>query len=190
MKSDSKQISALNIFKTKRMRVRTIILSICWFILFTCYHTNTQNSSNLGSDIYSSFTFGALMEIPATVFVYLALDRLGRRWPMSLSMVICGAAGLSPLFMNWDQMSTNEFLAATLIMRVCLATEYNIIIQYSTEVYPTVLRGRSLAFLRFMGTLGLYLSPSIVYLVSHLTIKLIVKYLMIEFSRPELLGCH
>lgn len=38
--------------------------------------------------------------------------------------------------------------------------------QYSAELLPTVLRGRGLAFLRFMGTLGLYLSPSIVYLVS------------------------
>lgn len=46
--------------------------------------------------------------------------------------------------------------------------------QYSAELLPTVLRGRGLAFLRFMGTLGLYLSPSIVYLVSMNTVNTVI----------------
>lgn len=62
--------------------------------------------------------------------------------------------------------ATKTYLSFALIQRVTLATIYNIIMQYSAELLPTVLRGRGLAFLRFMGTLGLYLSPSIVYLVS------------------------
>lgn len=55
-------------------------------------------------------------------------------------------------------------LVLSLLMRVCLTAEYDTIMQYSAEVYPTVLRGRGLAFLRFAGTLSLYVSPSIVYL--------------------------
>jgi MFS family permease len=162
----NRNLSGFNIFIMPRLRKRSLVLAICWFFLFTCYHTNTQNTSNLGKDIYTSFTYGALVEIPATLIVFLSLDRIGRRWPMSFSMIIAGTAGLLTLLIKTEKSSATLFLISALIMRVSLATEYNIIIQYSTEVFPTVLRGRSLAFLRFMGTLGLYLSPSIVYLVS------------------------
>lgn len=148
------------------MRRRTLALAICWFILFVCYHTNTQNSSNVGSNVYTSFTLAALIEIPATILVYFSLDRLGRRWPMALSMGAAGAAGLSALALSDKRLGDNCFLILTLVMRVSLATEYNILMQYSTEVFPTVLRGRALALLRVVGTLGLYVSPSIVYLVS------------------------
>ena len=162
IESEVKRISALNIFKLPEMRKRTIILAFCWFFLFISYHTNTQNSTNLGSDIYYSFSFGALVEIPAILFVFLTLDRFGRKLPMSLSMLLSAVVGFSSLLLNANQLSANYYLISSLIMRVCLATEYNIIVQYSTEVYPTVLRGHALAFLRFIGTLGLYISPSIV----------------------------
>jgi hypothetical protein len=164
--ANNRRLSGLDIFIKPRLRKRSLVLAICWFFLFTCYHTNTQNTSNLGADIYTSFTYGALVEIPAILFVFLLLDRIGRRWPMSFSMIIAGTAGLLTLLVKTGKSSATFFLIAALIMRVSLATEYNVIVQYSTEVFPTVLRGRSLAFLRFMGTLGLYLSPSIVYLVS------------------------
>ncbi|XP_054712803.1 carcinine transporter-like [Uloborus diversus] len=59
---------------------------------------------------------------------------------------------------------TKTYLGLALIQRVTLTIVYNVIMQYSAELLPTVLRGRGLAFLRLMGTLGLYLSPSIVYL--------------------------
>ena len=159
-------ISVLDLMKSRRMRRRMLILAVCWFILFVCYHTNTQNSSNVGTDVYTSFTFGAMMEIPATLFVYLALDRLGRRWPMCLSMTTSGLAGLSALALSANQLADNYFLIVTLVMRMSLATEFNILMQYSTEVFPTVLRGRALALLRVVGTFGLYVSPSIVYLVN------------------------
>ncbi|KAH7944724.1 hypothetical protein HPB51_028561 [Rhipicephalus microplus] len=55
-------------------------------------------------------------------------------------------------------------LVLSLLMRVCLTAEYDTIMQYSAEVYPTVLKGRGLALLRFAGTLSLYVSPPIVYL--------------------------
>lgn len=155
-------VTALDLFRTPRLRRNSLVLAVTWFIVYCCYHTNTQNASNLGTNIYDSFTYSALVEIPALIIILFGIDWLGRRWPIVFSSLIAGLAGIIIIILPKD--ATKTYLSFALIQRVTLATIYNIIMQYSAELLPTVLRGRGLAFLRFMGTLGLYLSPSIVYL--------------------------
>lgn len=158
----SLNVNALDLFRTPRLRRTTLVLALTWFIVYCCYHTNTQNASNLGTNIYDSFTYSALVEIPALFIILFGIDWLGRRWPVVFSALAACLAGLVIMILPRD--ATNTYLSFALIQRVTLATIYNIIMQYSAELLPTVVRGRGLAFLRFMGTLGLYLSPSIVYL--------------------------
>lgn len=154
----SRRVGALHIFVTPRLRTRSLLLGLIWFTTLCCYHTNIQNTSNLGSNIYQNFTYGALVELPSIVFVAFGLDRIGRRWPMVMST---GCAAILGMTSSW--FDNDYYLAIGLVMRVCLATQYNVIIQYSAEVYPTVLRGRAIAFLRLMGTFGLYFSPAIAF---------------------------
>lgn len=154
--------NALDLFKTPRLRRTTLVLAVTWFVVYCCYHTNTQNASNLGTNVYESFTFSAAVEFPALFVILFGIDWLGRRWPIVFSSLIAGIAGIIIIIIPPD--SPNTYLSLALIQRVTLTVVYNVIMQYSAELLPTVLRGRGLAFLRFMGTLGLYLSPSIVYL--------------------------
>lgn len=151
-----------HILATPRLRSRTILLSTIWFVSLCCYHTNIYSTSNLGTDLYTSFTYGALVEFPSIICVFIGMDRIGRRALMVLSTGLAGMTGLSTLLMAYFDVS--NYLAINLIMRVCLATQYNVLIQYSAEVYPTGLRGRAIAFLRTCGTIGLLLSPSVAYL--------------------------
>lgn len=166
-----------------------------WFSIYSCYHTNTQNASNLGTNIYESFTFGALVEIPSLLIVLFGIDRVGRRWPIVVMSVLAGIAGI--ITFSIPAGNSNAILALALIQRICITANYNIIIQYSAELYPTVLRGRGLAFLRLMGTLGLFLSPSIVYLgLSYYSLPLIISggvmllVVIYAFFLPETLGQH
>ena len=53
--------------------------------------------TNLSSSFYISFTIAALTELPADLMVLFGLDRVGRRWSVTLalffsglSMIICG----------------------------------------------------------------------------------------------------
>ncbi|XP_035215676.1 carcinine transporter-like isoform X2 [Stegodyphus dumicola] len=154
--------TALDLFRTPRLRRNTLVLAVTWFVVYCCYHTNTQNASNLGTNVYDSFTYSALVEIPALFVILFGIDWLGRRWPVVFSSLLAGVAGIIIIIIPQD--STKTYLGLALIQRVTLTIVYNVIMQYSAELLPTVLRGRGLAFLRLMGTLGLYLSPSIVYL--------------------------
>ncbi|UYV66229.1 hypothetical protein LAZ67_4000912 [Cordylochernes scorpioides] len=153
------KVSFLDIFRTPRMRMRAIVLALAWFMTYSIYHTNTQNAANLGANFYDSYTYSALIEIPALLILFLGLDIVGRRWPMLVATLVTGLAGLVVYFLP-----PISHLPISLIQRVAITLEYNILMQYSAEVFPTVMRGRAVGFLRFMGTLGLYLSPSIVYL--------------------------
>lgn len=160
--NDNFNTTVLDLFKTPRLRLNSLVLAIIWFIVYCCYHTNTQNASNLGTNVYDSFTYSSLVEIPALFVILFGIDWLGRRWPVAFSSLAAGLAGLVILIIPRDAIKTHLGLA--LIQRVTITIVYNVIMQYSAELLPTVLRGRGLAFLRLMGTLGLYLSPSIVYL--------------------------
>lgn len=188
-------ISVLNLFKTPRLRKNSVILAITWFVVYCCYHINTQNASNLGTNIYQSFTYGALVEIPAQLIILFGIDWIGRRWPMVICAFLAGIAGLFTLCIPVG--SAETYLVLALAQRVTLTVIYNIIIQYSAELFPTVLRGRGLAFLRFVGTLGLYLSPSIVYMgTDNISYPLVIPGIMILFISiicvflPETLHHH
>lgn len=161
-KEDAKRVTFLDLFRTPRIRKYSLLMLCAWFVTYCCYHTNVYNTSFLGTDVYLSYTLGSLVELPGMLLVLFGLDTLGRRWPMIIVTGVAGIVGiLSILFRNGSHVSV---LVLSLLMRVCLTAEYDTIMQYSAEVYPTVLRGRGLALLRFAGTLSLYVSPSIVYL--------------------------
>lgn len=161
-KGANKKVTFLDLFRTPRIRKHSILMLCAWFITYCCYHTNVYNTSFLGTNVYLSYTLGSLVELPGLLLVLFGLDTLGRRWPMIIVTGVAGIVGVvAILFRNGSHVS---ILVLSLLMRVCLTAEYDTIMQYSAEVYPTVLRGRGLAFLRFAGTLSLYVSPSIVYL--------------------------
>ncbi|CAN8021025.1 unnamed protein product [Ixodes persulcatus] len=161
-KGANKKVTFLDLFRTPRIRKHSILMLCAWFITYCCYHTNVYNTSFLGTNVYLSYTLGSLVELPGLLLVLFGLDTLGRRWPMIIVTGVAGIVGVvAILFRNGSHVT---ILVLSLLMRVCLTAEYDTIMQYSAEVYPTVLRGRGLAFLRFAGTLSLYVSPSIVYL--------------------------
>ncbi|KAH9369955.1 hypothetical protein HPB48_001832 [Haemaphysalis longicornis] len=183
-REESKRVTFLDLFRTPRIRKHSLLMLCAWFVTYCCYHTNVYNTSFLGTDVYLSYTLGSLVELPGMLLVLFGLDTLGRRWPMIIVTGVAGVVGIfSILFRNGPYVSGKHkretsadisafkarpvsVLVLSLLMRVCLTAEYDTIMQYSAEVYPTVLRGRGLAFLRFAGTLSLYVSPSIVYLAS------------------------
>ncbi|KAI1297909.1 Organic cation transporter 1 [Halotydeus destructor] len=159
--TQARKVGAFHIFLTPRLRIRSLLLGTVWFVTLGCYHTNILNLANLGNNIYLSFTLGAVVEFPSIVIVLLTLEKYGRRLPMVISTAVAGVCGLMSVLLDPE-----HHLVINLVMRICLAVEYNIIIQYSAEVYPTILRGRAISFFRLMGTFGLFATPTITYLAT------------------------
>ena len=60
------------------------------FVISMVYFGLSFSTSSLGGNEYVNFFISAAVEIPAYIFCNLALNRIGRRWPMGISMIMSG----------------------------------------------------------------------------------------------------
>jgi hypothetical protein len=129
---------------------------------FLCYYGMVQNTSNMGQgNVYMSYFLGALVEIPCWA-VPPAIARTGRRWTLLGLFLGSGACSLTSSLLP----STLPLagLAVSLTGRMMANGAFFICLQYSSEIFPTVIRGKGVALCEIVGGIAIFLSPTIVYL--------------------------
>jgi hypothetical protein len=62
------------------------------------YYGVSMNTTFLGGDMYMTFIFGALMEIPAVLSVFFLIDLIGRKALLAGGFTIASLCLLSNLF--------------------------------------------------------------------------------------------
>lgn len=70
------------------MRLKTILITLNWFANETVYLGLSYYGPSLGSNQYVSFFLSSLVELPSYVVCWIAMDRWGRRWPLSILMIL------------------------------------------------------------------------------------------------------
>lgn len=70
------------------MRLKTILITLSWFANETVYLGLSYYGPALGSNQYVSFFLSAVVEIPSYLICWYLMDSWGRRWPLSLSMIL------------------------------------------------------------------------------------------------------
>lgn len=69
------------------------------FIIRVCiavvYDGHTRNATNLGLDVFVTFSIASLTELPADLIIVFLLDRWGRRACTSLSLFCSGIFSLT-----------------------------------------------------------------------------------------------
>ena len=121
---------------------------------FMGYYGHTLNMSNLDDkNIYWNYFLGALVEIPCWS-VPLLISRLGCRWPLFaffLSSGVCGVLyGLIPSHLH------QVHIAVGLFGKMMVTGAYYICQQYSSEIFPTVVRGQGVSSVN-MTTMTVYI---------------------------------
>lgn len=85
-----KTASVFALCRTPNMRLKTCLITLNWCASEMVYVGLSYYGPALGSDQYMSFFLSSAVEIPSYVVCWLLMDRVGRRWPLCLSMVISG----------------------------------------------------------------------------------------------------
>ena len=80
------------------MRRKFYILTFLWLANSVAYNGLSYNSSNLGVSDALAFFINAIVEAPAYVMTWWAMGRWGRRWPVSITMLIGGLACCACMF--------------------------------------------------------------------------------------------
>lgn len=87
---NSKNVSVFALFRTPNMRLKTCLITLNWCASEMVYVGLSYYGPTVGNNRYMSFFLSSIVEIPSYIVCWMIMDRIGRRWPLCLSMVISG----------------------------------------------------------------------------------------------------
>ncbi|KAH7964707.1 hypothetical protein HPB49_000820 [Dermacentor silvarum] len=142
----------LLMLKSPNIRKIMVLIYLGWFIVCMCYNVTTLELGRLGLNIYSTYSIAIACELPVNIICISSLDKLGRRWPNSIFILIGGTVCLIMWLLRTESATWTLVMATMLIM--AFAGGYNITYQMASEVFPTIVRGRAVLLQRLLGDAG------------------------------------
>ncbi|XP_073941905.1 carcinine transporter isoform X2 [Choristoneura fumiferana] len=172
-KKEVKVASVFALCRTPNMRLKTLLITLNWCASEMVYVGLSYYGPSIGSNQYMSFFLSSVVEIPSYLVCWILMDRIGRRWPLCLSMVISGFFCIATVLLPNDAQTAT--LIMYLISKCFISASFLIIYPYAGELYPTELRGVGIGTSAYIGGLGLIVIPFINYLgSSNLVLPLVV----------------
>ncbi|CAG9566810.1 unnamed protein product [Danaus chrysippus] len=159
---ETKAPSVFALCKTPNLRLKTILITLNWCASEMVYVGLSYYGPSMGSNQYMSFFLSSAVEIPSYIICWILMDKVGRRWPLCLSMVISGIFCMITVLLPSD--AETETLVLYLISKSLISASFLIIYPYAGELYPTELRGIGIGTSAYIGGLGLIVIPFINYL--------------------------
>ncbi|CAN7942505.1 unnamed protein product, partial [Ixodes pacificus] len=157
--------ATLAIMRSRRIRKFTFLIYTAWFAISLCYNAGTLELGRLGLNIYTTFSIAVAFEFPVYIVCILAVDTLGRRWPNVFFMFTGGVVCLTMSLLRTESDLWTLVMAVMSIMS--FAGGCSITYQLASEIFPTVIRARSVLLLRLVGDIGGLLGAQVTSLAEH-----------------------
>eukprot|EP00055_Hartaetosiga_balthica_P010728 m.46796 g.46796 ORF g.46796 m.46796 type:complete len:545 (+) comp7288_c0_seq1:224-1858(+) len=146
-----------NLFQGTLLRP-TLILSAVWFMLSMGFYGLTlwlpnyyqHGGIDANTSVYKVSFFVALANLPGNVFAFWAVDKLGRRMTLVVSMLV-SALSVFSIFGIHTTIGTTIFSCFFSAVSVAGWNALNIL---STEKFPTAQRAAAFGFLAAIGRIG------------------------------------
>lgn len=90
----------LGLVRSRVLMARMALCSWCWIAAAFVYYGLTINSVSLSGDKYVNFALNMAMEIVASLLLMMALERIGRKWSILASFLLCGLACVTPFIVS------------------------------------------------------------------------------------------
>ncbi|XP_065202119.1 carcinine transporter [Planococcus citri] len=150
------------LFRTPNMRLKTILITFNWFANDMVYVGLSYYGPALGNNEYLSFFLSSVIEIPSCMICWFIMDRWGRRWPLTLSMLLSGISCIVTVLL--PENAVMQTLVLFLFSKFTISASFLIIYPFAGELYPTPLRGIGIGFSTYVAGLGLIIIPFVTYL--------------------------
>ncbi|KAJ3705099.1 hypothetical protein LUZ61_008804 [Rhynchospora tenuis] len=142
------------------MRRLTAIMIVSFGVGLVIYGM-PLNVGSLGSNIYLSVAFNALAEFPSSLVTFFLVGKMNRRSSVLVLTTISGIFSLCCIVNN-EIIAAKIQLVLEVLSYFSTCTCRNIILIYSTELFPTCVRNSALALIRQALVLGGVLAPVLV----------------------------
>jgi len=151
--------SALDICRNATLRKMTLILCFAWFAATCIYYGLSLNVTTLTGSPYVNFFLNGAVEIPANFGAVYFLSRFGRRFTISSANLICGVSLLLMMFVPDENKDLYRVLY--LVGKFGITATFSCIYLYTTELYPTLLRGNGIGICSSCARVGAVISQAI-----------------------------
>ncbi|XP_041463006.1 organic cation transporter protein-like [Lytechinus variegatus] len=154
------QVSALDLFRTPKMRLRTINLIFNWMVNAVVYHGVSLNTSNLGVNDYVAFAVAGAVEIPSYILASFLIEFIGRPRCLCGLLLLSGASLLSTAVVPPGPALT----VVAMIGKFGISAAFGVLYLYSTELYPTSIRSAAVGLFSTSSRVAGIISPLILTL--------------------------
>jgi len=162
-KQRGSSLGFLQLFMWPNMRKKTLICYYMWFSTALIYYGLTLNSNSLGTDLFTTFCIGKLLEFPSITLVICLLLKTGRRSTMMLFYWLGGISLTLTMFIPLNYFAYEwPIVALNLLGRISAINTLAVCYIYSAEVFPTVVRNVGLGSSSFWARVGPMIAPFIV----------------------------
>lgn len=158
-----KKPTLVDLFRTPRLRWRTLNLYYNWFVISLVYYGLSLNSGNLGGDLFVNNLILGAVEFPGILMCVFLVMHTGRRWILSMCLLLGGAACLGTMIFEKGLYTLDwPIVTFAMIGKFFISSSFSIVYIFSAELFPTVLRttgvGSSSMCARFGSISAPYLS--------------------------------
>uniref|UniRef100_A0A1A7XEL4 Solute carrier family 22 member 6 n=2 Tax=Iconisemion striatum TaxID=60296 RepID=A0A1A7XEL4_9TELE len=157
--------SILDLFRTPKMRIMTVCLSVVWLSTSFAYYGLAMDLQKFGVDIYLIQVIFGAVDIPAKVIITVCMIYVGRRPSQSGALIIAGITILINILVPYDKQTIRTCLAV--VGKGCLAASFNCCYLYSGELYPTILRQNGMGWVSMMARVGAMVAPMVLLTGEH-----------------------
>ncbi|KAL0276359.1 UNVERIFIED_CONTAM: hypothetical protein PYX00_003949 [Menopon gallinae] len=142
---------------SKSLVFRSVLLFYIWAANAFVYYGLSVNSTSLGGNKYINFALVCLVEIPGYTIAWWAMNKLGRRWSLAGSLLLCSATCIAAAFTPQD--IHIAVIALFLLGKLGITASFGIAYVYTAEVYPTIMRSIGVGASSTTARLGALVAP-------------------------------
>jgi len=151
--TSSKKANFCDIFRPKKMALRTINLGFQWACVTSTFYGFVFGATDIFGDKYANFTLSSFIGIPATLLSAYTFDRFGRRWSLVINQAVAGLCCIG-VGCSLAYQYTGLQVALLYIGKFTSTVAFVGVIQYSAEMYPTIVRNTAMGTFSSLGRLG------------------------------------
>ncbi|XP_030027828.2 organic cation transporter protein isoform X1 [Manduca sexta] len=142
------------------LRMRTICLFLAWFSMTIAYYGLLLNIGNFNlGNLHVTSIILAIVEIPAIAISIPILLKAGRRFPIFISMLMCGLACIASELFSIAFEDEWIMIACLMVGKFAIGSTNMMLPIFTVELYPTMVRNLGVGASQISAGLALICIP-------------------------------
>lgn len=153
--------------KVLRSRILLLRLVNCFLVWMTCafvYYGLSLNAVTLAGNKFLNFMLVCAAEIPGFFVTNLLSNRIGRKWTLSSSLIVCGLSCIGSQYIPAES-SVMARLSLFFLGKAAITVSFTALYVLTSEMFPTSLRNSLVLICSTVGRIGSMSAPQTPLLV-------------------------